>query len=456
MARHFDTNGNGTVCQEELGCLLQCVGPELSDESERSIKDRLIPESNGEYSYDTIGKAFEILLLRPTVQPDNDGCSAIVGECPICTTQFENDLIEADILIHTLSCLRKNTYDRIENEMMGGFITEEHASRKWISRLFSFFGFGGYGLGKNNGNIFVQDRISGKLIEEKMPNYIRLGIRLMYQNGSRAADSAMVRRLLYSMTIKQGKKFSSPESVNEIPGFIKFHNLNIDEILDPISSFKSFNEFFYRKLKPECRPAASLDPNGTLCPADCRLVCYPTIDKAAEFWIKGSNFTVSSLLGDSELGGYFDEGGLAVCRLAPQDYHRFHCPFEAKVVKIHHIPGAYFTVNPMAVRKSFNVFTENSRTVIILETPKYGRIAYVAIGAMMVGSILLSCSEGQHIKALDEVGYFAFGGSTIVLVFPPGAHHFESDLEENSHEKLETLVKVGQRLGHFSLSESSS
>jgi hypothetical protein len=47
----------------------------------------------------------------------------------------------------------------------------------------------------------------------------------------------LARRLLKSLSIKQGLKYDSPESARDIPSFIHFHGLKVDEILEPISSF---------------------------------------------------------------------------------------------------------------------------------------------------------------------------------------------------------------------------
>jgi phosphatidylserine decarboxylase len=45
------------------------------------------------------------------------------------------------------------------------------------------------------------------------------------------------RGLLKSLSIKQGVKYDSPESAGDIPAFIEFHKLDVDEILDPLPSF---------------------------------------------------------------------------------------------------------------------------------------------------------------------------------------------------------------------------
>ena len=81
-------------------------------------------------------------------------------------------------------------------------------------------------------------------------------------------------------------------------------------------------------------------------------------------------------------------------------------------------------------------------------------MAYVAIGAKMVGSIILTDVEGQRIKRGYEHGYFAFGGSTVILIFPqsvPGnvrrCVKWDEDLVVNSNATLETIVQMGTRIG---------
>ena len=100
----------------------------------------------------------------------------------------------------------------------------------------------------------------------------------------------------------------------------------------------------------------------------------------------------------------------------------------------------------MAIRTTIDVYTENVRSVSYIESEKHGLVAFVCIGAMMVGSIFLTSKPGP-VKRIQEHGYFAFGGSTIILLFEPGKITFERDLIENSNQCLETLVRVGDAIG---------
>jgi len=111
------------------------------------------------------------------------------------------------------------------------------------------------------------------------------------------------------------------------------------------------------------------------------------------------------------------------------------------------IGSEYYTVNPMAIRSQLDVYGENKRVVSTIKSAEFGTVAYVAIGAMMVGSIVLTTQSGQSVERMDEHGYFAFGGSTIVVLFEPNAIQFDEDLVRSSKEQIEMLVKVGMRIG---------
>lgn len=102
----------------------------------------------------------------------------------------------------------------------------------------------------------------------------------------------------------------------------------------------------------------------------------------------------------------------------------------------------------MAIRSELDVYGENKRVVSTIESKEFGTVAYVAIGAMMVGSIQLTTNNlGQRVERMDEHGYFAFGGSTIVLLFEPNSIQFDEDLLDTSKEHIEMLVRVGMNIG---------
>jgi phosphatidylserine decarboxylase len=262
---------------------------------------------------------------------------------------------------------------------------------------------------------------------------------------------AKVRKLLKSMSFKQGRKYDDPASASQIQGFINFHQLNMDEVLVPTKQFKSFNEFFYRELKPGARPCSAPDnPHIVVSPADCRSVVFNRLDEAQRIWVKGREFSVERLLGDAypQDAKRYHGGALGIMRLAPQDYHRFHIPVDGIMGEPKLIEGEYYTVNPMAIRSALDVYGENVRYVVPIDSVAHGRVMVICVGAMMVGSTVITRKAGEHVSRAEELGYFKFGGSTLLLLFEPGVVHFDEDMVNNSNTALETLIRVGMSIGH--------
>jgi len=254
------------------------------------------------------------------------------------------------------------------------------------------------------------------------------------------------------LSIKQGKKFDDPASKAEIQKFIEFHHLDMSEVLLPIEEFKNFNEFFYRALKPGARPCSAPDnPRTIVSPADCRSVVFNRIDQATSIWIKGREFSLKRLMGDAypEDAKRYEGGSLGIFRLAPQDYHRFHIPVDGILRKPKLIAGEYYTVNPMAIRSALDVYGENIRVLCPIDSVEHGRVMVICVGAMMVGSTVITRSEDEEVKRGEELGYFKFGGSTIVVLFEEGRMRFDDDLADNSMGALETLVRTLTRRAHL-------
>lgn len=203
------------------------------------------------------------------------------------------------------------------------------------------------------------------------------------------------------------------------------------------------------ELKPGARTMAYMNRDDVaVCAADCRLMVFQSVEDSTRFWIKGRKFSIRGLLGKNVNRNAFLDGSLVIFRLAPQDYHRFHVPVSGIIEKFVDVSGSLYTVNPIAVNSKYcNVFTENKRTVAIISTSEFGKVAFVAIGATMVGSISFVRKEGDHLKKGDELGYFSFGGSTVICVFEKNSIRIDEDLLANSGRSLETLVSVGMQLG---------
>ena len=104
------------------------------------------------------------------------------------------------------------------------------------------------------------------------------------------------------------------------------------------------------------------------------------------------------------------------------------------------IEGEYYTVNPMAIRSALDVYGENVRVVVPIDSVTHGRVMVICVGAMMVGSTVITRHAGEEVKRAEELGYFKFGGSTLLVLFEEGSMKFDDDLVANSSGALETLV----------------
>jgi phosphatidylserine decarboxylase precursor len=248
---------------------------------------------------------------------------------------------------------------------------------------------------------------------------------------------------LKSLSFKQGRKYDDPASAKDIEPFIAFHQLDMSEVLLQTSQFRNFNEFFYRALKPDARPcSAPEDPRVIVSPADCRSVVFNNLETAQSIWVKGREFTVERLLGDAypEDAKRYHGGSLGIFRLAPQDYHRFHIPVDGVLDEPKTIEGEYYTVNPMAIRSALDVYGENVRVICPIDSVSHGRVMVICIGAMMVGSTVITRKKGEKVQRAEELGYFKFGGSTLLVLCEPGQMKYDADLVDNSQQALETLV----------------
>ncbi|GAA6031510.1 hypothetical protein JCM8097_006491 [Rhodosporidiobolus ruineniae] len=320
---------------------------------------------------------------------------------------------------------------------------------------------------------------------ERMPLATRIGMRLLYHGLQRGKllRSREVEKAFKQWSVREGKKFDSPHNaLHRIEAFVRAYNIDTTSLLEPdLTLYPTLNSFFCRKLRPDARPLAS--PNDATVissAADCRLTVFRSVDEAKRLWIKGRHFTLPSLLQDPSLAASLAGGPVAIFRLAPADYHRFHAPVACVVGETKHVPGAYFTVNSMIVRdKRFDVFTSNKRDgalpplffppLSLLFPPAKSRpstpssprsrqpvdFAFVQVGALLVASIRQTKKAGRAVKRGEELGYFAYGGSTVIAIFPPGTVEWDEDLLRNSEGRnaegvqLETLVKVGEQIGRW-------
>ena len=288
---------------------------------------------------------------------------------------------------------------------------------------------------KKNEPIVYVDRATGERVTESV----------MGDKALRFAYETLLGRTLWPVLFGSrlvsawlGRRYDSPRSKKAIASLASIPGCRADEAEKPIDDYPNFNAFFTRRLKPGCRPVG----DGVVSPADGRLRLYLNADADTPFPLKGATKSLREVFDREAPEGRYD---VAVIRLAPVDYHRFHFPVDCETVSaVRVVPGLYHSVNPVALVRRPDVYADNERQIVKCRAA-FGDFWLVDVGAFGVGTIVQTYAGDRHAKG-DEKGYFKFGGSTVIVVFRAGDVTFDDDLVRNSATGVETLVKCGERI----------
>ncbi len=277
-------------------------------------------------------------------------------------------------------------------------------------------------------------------------------LRFAYDNpAGRFFVWAVARRAMFSRLY--GVKMNNPVSALRILPFIAKYEIDSDEFAKSPFDYKTFNEFFFRALKPGARPIAAGDDVAVF-PADGRHLAFPDVANAPGFYVKGATFTLAEMLGEANLpenqrtlAPTFAGGSMLISRLCPVDYHRFHFAVGGVPAESRRIDGWLYSVSPVALRRNLRYLVANKREITVIDSPQFGSVAMVEVGATNVGSIRQTFISGRAVTKGDEKGMFAFGGSCVVTIFQRGRIKFDDDIVTQSAQHIETYAKMGDRLG---------
>ena len=242
-----------------------------------------------------------------------------------------------------------------------------------------------------------------------------------------------------------------------LKSFARKYEIDLAEAEWPLDQYTSLHELFTRKLRPGARLLAS-DSDAVVAPSD-GVVCDAGLVSAGKLLeAKGSVFTLSDLLADSELAARLEGGQYLVTYLSPRDYHRVHAPVSGKIVAWTHIPGRLFPVGSRSVARETGLFARNERFVTVIEGAA-GLSVVVMVAALGVGHITASYdsevathapgfatggvsrrrfADPLRIGRGDELGVFNLG-STTIAVFEPG-HVVLEKLAVGSNLRMGTPV----------------
>jgi len=246
-----------------------------------------------------------------------------------------------------------------------------------------------------------------------------------------------------AMTRLAGRIASKPRgamTTATIRRFVARYGVNMAEAAQPdITAYATFNDFFTRALKDGARPLAQAP---LICPVDGAISQVGRVQGDQVYQAKGQTFSTTALVGgDTELAARFQDGLFANLYLSPKDYHRIHMPAAGKLVRMVHVPGELFSVNPVTARGVPGLFARNERLVCVFDDDALGRWVLVLVGATIVGSMATvwhgivnrsgpvrewdypagQVSLGQG----DEMGRFLLG-STVVMLFEKSGLQFNA------------------------------
>lgn len=277
------------------------------------------------------------------------------------------------------------------------------------------------------GNITIEDSGQDKLLRWMYESSLGRGVLrfLTKPTISKAAGWALDK--------KWSKIFISP--------FIQKNEIDMSVYEE--KNYNSYNDFFTRQIRKECRPIAE-NENALISPCDGKLSVYP-IEENQHFMIKNTAYTLESLLRSKKLAKKYEGGTICVFRLTVDDYHRYCYVDDGRKSANHHIQGVFHTVNP-AANDVYPIYKENTREFSLLQSKHFKTILMMEVGALMVGRIV-NHQEEAEVRRGEEKGMFEFGGSTVILLFQKNAVEIEKAILENTQNGYETRVKMGEEIG---------
>jgi phosphatidylserine decarboxylase precursor len=286
-----------------------------------------------------------------------------------------------------------------------------------------------------------------------------------YQNKVVPMDEAAPLTPLSAWTVRyakaMGRFMDTPESLTleSLQTFYDSPAFNMHEYIQPNGGWKTFNQFFARNVKPGYRPIAAVsDPTVITSPADSTFGGQWEIRKDSHVTIKGLHWKIEELMQGSPYRHRFVNGQFMHAFLGPNDYHRQHAPVDGVVLEARVIPGqTYLQVvvdPPQAVERNgrarlvpqrrFDAPDDagyqfaQARGLVVMDTP-IGLVAILPVGMCQVSSVILTAEEGMTLRKGEEISYFQFGGSDIVMLF-------ESASNVSFTAQLGVHYKVGTRI----------
>lgn len=208
--------------------------------------------------------------------------------------------------------------------------------------------------------------------------------------------------------------------------YCRAYGVNVAEAEAMSEPYRSFDEFFTRKLRHGARPIADVP---IVAPSDGLIVAAGGVNPSDEITVKGNNYDVAELCGSKAAAQRYIGGEYMVIYLHPRDYHRVHSPVDGTAANLRSMPGDLYPVNAIGEKHVPGLFVRNQRLAIEIESPELGLVTVVMVGATIVGRISTPLRAGdmvpvgQHVLSPpvqvtrgDEIGVFHLGSTVVLLL----------------------------------------
>lgn len=282
-------------------------------------------------------------------------------------------------------------------------------------------------------------------MKQKQDKQESAGLRFLYHT----APGRVLLRLLTARWVSKcsGALLDSPLSRPLIDRFFKKNKIDPSDYLP--ERYRSFNECFCRKIRPELRPIDSA-PTHLIAPCDGLLSVY-RISGDTVLPVKQSQYRIPTLLGDEALAAQYQNGYCFVFRLCVHHYHRYIYPDSGYQGENRFLPGRLHTVRPIALEQA-PVFLENCRSCATLDSDHFGTLTQIEVGAMLVGRICNLHGAGSVVRGAEK-GFFQYGGSTVILLVRESAILPPTTLLSATARGEETPITLGSAIAYAPVTE---
>ncbi|HXS57921.1 MAG TPA: phosphatidylserine decarboxylase [Hanamia sp.] len=244
--------------------------------------------------------------------------------------------------------------------------------------------------------------------------------------------------------VSRGNFMDTTESAQNLDTFINNPDYNIDDYTKGPGGWLTYNQFLARQVKPGRRPVAGLCDDGIIVsPADSEFCGQWPINDGSTITAKGTTYSIAELISGSAYADKFKDGIFTHSFLSITDYHRFHLPVGGIVREVKKIPASTWINEAKKADGSVeNVddvgfqFT-HTRGYVIIESA-IGFVAIIPVGMGHISSVTFTAEEGARLVKGEEFGFFAFGGSDIIMLFQ------KSKIKFNAKEKVH--YKQGEQI----------